>query len=406
MTLRILHVATRHRVGGAERNLLHTVARELERGFEVHVAVGTEDLEYDFPTEARLHPVPELVREVSPRADHRALDRLRVIIEAHRFDVVQTHQSKAGAVGRAAARGRVPLIVHTVHMASFGVAYGRARSACFWALERWAARFTNRFVFVGVELARRYLAAGVGASDRCAVVRSPIPELEALLALREAPAAARTPARAAVGLADGPQVLLMVGALDRRKRHELAFEALAPLLKRGETTLLVAGQGPERPVLERLCRRLGITHSVRWLGFVRDVKPLYAAANLVVQTSTLEGVSQVVVQAVAAGLPVVATQVDGLREVADDPRQLSVVPADGRGLLRAVQTMLAVPAAFAPAPREAVLPWEPRSVDRQLDQLHEWMTLRLAGARASSGSRGTTPARLAAAPATGEPAIR
>src|SRR5437763_16414839 len=127
MGLRILHVATRHRVGGAERNLLYTVSRELERGFEVHVAVGTSDLRTDFPPGVRLYPLPDLVRAVSPAADRRALNRIKSLIRTERFDVVHTHQSKAGALGRAAARGLVPVVLHTVHMSSFGPAYGRAQ---------------------------------------------------------------------------------------------------------------------------------------------------------------------------------------------------------------------------------------------------------------------------------------
>lgn len=393
-----MHVATRHRVGGAERNLLHSVSRELERGYQVHVAVGTEDFESDFPAGTRLHLVPHLIRDVSPRVDRRALRALTEIIDAHRFDVVQTHQSKAGALGRIAARGRVPVILHTVHMASFGDAYGRARSRSFLALERWAARFTDRFVFVGRELARRYLAAGVGSRDRCTVVRSPIPELGALLHLREAPVAARRRAQAAIGVTNGRRVVLMVAALDRRKRHELAITALAPLLAQAQAQLVVAGQGPERQALELLCRRLGVTRSVRWLGFVRDVRPLFAAADVAVQTSVLEGVSQAVVQAVAAGVPVVATAVDGLREVASDPRHLSVVPADGHGLLESVNAALAAPR--SPAPPQAVREWEPASVDRQLDELHRWTAMRVAEARVSTGGRGAAPTRLGAVPAT------
>src|ERR1700759_3592938 len=131
MSVRILHIATRHRVGGAERNLLYTVSRQAARGFEVHVAVGTEDLEADFRPPIRFHPVGALVREVSPTCDRRATRDLRMLMRTQRFDVVHTHQSKAGAVGRVAALGIAPIVLHTAHMASFGPAYGRARSAVF-----------------------------------------------------------------------------------------------------------------------------------------------------------------------------------------------------------------------------------------------------------------------------------
>jgi glycosyltransferase involved in cell wall biosynthesis len=371
MGIRILHVATRHRVGGAERNLLHTVSRELERGFDVHVAVGTSELRADFPPGVRLHALPDLVRAVSPSADRRALRSIRRLVRANRFDVVHTHQSKAGALGRAAARGLVPVVLHTVHMSSFGPAYGRTRSAVFRALERWLAGFTDKLIFVGTDLQRRYLRAGIGSPDRCVIVRSPIPNLGDLLELRHTSADQRRRARAALGIPNPRDVILSVAALDRRKRHDLAIKSLAPLLAGGQTQLLIAGEGLERSALERLCDRLGVRQWVRFMGFVADVKPLYAAADVLVQTSALEGVPQTVAQAVAAGVPVVATEVDGLCEVVSDSH-VTVLPPDGRHLLDAVRAALAAPAP-PPAPAELVRPWLPESVDRQLAPVQDWL---------------------------------
>lgn len=344
--------------------------------------------------------MPDLVREVSARADRRAFESLRALIRANRFDVVQTHQSKAGALGRIAARGAAPVIVHTVHMASFGPAYGWVRSPVYLALERWIARFTDKFVFVGAELQRRYLAAGIGSADRHMIVRSPIMDLESLIALRGAPAEQRERARAAIGVRGGRQIVLMVAALDRRKRHGVAIKALAPLLAEGRTELVIAGQGPEREALEVLCRRLGVAGSVVFLGFVDDVKPLYAAADVLVHTSTLEGVPQTVVQAVAAGVPVIATEVDGVREVVSDAGHVSVLPPDARGLLEITRTRLAT-GARVPAPRETVMHWLPEAVDTNLSALHGWMEAR-AGCQTSANDGRRVPMPLATAVTTEE----
>jgi glycosyltransferase involved in cell wall biosynthesis len=349
--------------------------------------------------------MPDLVRELSPQADRRALGELQALIRAHQFDVVQTHQSKAGALGRIAARGLAPAIVHTVHMASFGPAYGRLQNSLFLALERWMARFTDKFVFVGTELERRYVAAGVVSAGRSTIVRSPIKNLEGLLELRCRRADQGARARAAIGISSGSQVALMVGALDRRKRHRLAIEALSPLLAEGATQLVIAGEGPERQALQDLCLRLGIADSVLFLGFVGDVSPLYAAADVLVQASTLEGVPQTVVQAVAAGVPAVATDVDGVREVIADPRHVLVLPPDGRGLLAAVSARLAAPAPL-PAPREAVKRWLPETVDVELIGLHEWMEVRAGQHRISSSPTQRVPTPLPATRTTKEPATR
>jgi glycosyltransferase involved in cell wall biosynthesis len=396
MSVRILHVATRHRVGGAERNLLHTVARQLDREFQVHVAVGTEDLELDFPPRTRIHPLPCLVREVAPGCDRRAVRDVRALVRDHGFDVVHTHQSKAGAVGRLASRALAPIIVHTVHMASFGPAYGRVQSAVFLALERRLARFTDMFVFVGTDLQRRYAAAGVAAPDRSTVIRSPIVNLESLIALRECRNQQKGRARAAIGIPGERRVILMVGALDPRKRHGLALTTLAPLLRQGKTQVLIAGQGPERHAIEVLCRRLGVSDAIQLLGFVADVTPLYAAADVFVQASALEGLPQTIVQAIAAGLPVIATEVDGVREVASHPPHVTILPPDGQGLLAAVRARLSA-TDFSPAAPELVTDWRSDVVDAHLDRLHDWIEHRL-------GHR-QRPAPRAGARVTGRPAV-
>lgn len=405
MSVRILHVATRHRVGGAERNLLHTVSRELGRGFEVHVAAGTEDLEWDFPSRTVIHPLEELVREVSPTRDRRTLRKLEVLVRAYRFDVVQTHQSKAGIVGRQAARHLASTVVHTVHMASFGPAYDPLQSAIFLRLERRLARFTDRFVFVGTELQSRYQAARVAPPERSMVVRSPIANLGSLIGLRNSSDDQRERSRAAIGVPAECQVVLMVGALDRRKRHAIAINALAPLLLEGKIRVLIAGEGPERGAIEVLCRDLGVADSVKLLGFVADVIPLYAAADLFLQTSTVEGVPQAVVQAIAAGRPVVATDVDGVREVAPGLPHLAILPRDARGLLGAARAALAA-SQCAPAPVELVTRWLPDAVDADLSRLHDWMEDRAGRRRVRADGRAPVPALSPARRPRGELAIR
>ena len=329
---------------------------------------------------------------------------MQALVRAHGFDVVHTHQSKAGVLGRVAARRRVPLVVHTVHMASFGPGYGRVPSAAFLALERWLGRFTDKFVFVGAELQRRYLAARVVHSGHSVIVRSPIMNLESLIELRGSRDDHRDRARAANGLPAEGRVILMVGALDRRKRHALAIRALSPLLAKGETQLVIAGEGPEREALEVLCSRLGVADCVRFVGFVRDVRPFYAAADVLVQTSTLEGVPQTIVQAVAAGLPAIVTEADGVREAAPEP-YVSVLPPDGRGLLEGVSNR-ANATALPRAPIGLVAPWFPDTVDMHLNELHAWMEAHTRRRRTRPSASRPVPPSLPAPLPTKDPAIR
>ncbi|TMD81815.1 MAG: glycosyltransferase family 4 protein, partial [Chloroflexi bacterium] len=133
--VRILHVATRLAPGGAPRNIAFTLEWELNHGHEVHLALGSKQLPSGFPAGIHLHVVPDLVRGLNVVRDLRANRDLGVLIRRLQVDVVHTHYSKAGILGRIAARGQTPVLVHTVHMASFGSGYPRALSLLFRAAE-------------------------------------------------------------------------------------------------------------------------------------------------------------------------------------------------------------------------------------------------------------------------------
>jgi glycosyltransferase involved in cell wall biosynthesis len=362
--MRILHVATRHRRGGAERNLLHTAEWELRRGHEVHLAVGRDSLVADVPDGLHVHVLRHLVRQVSPVEDLRALRSLQSLIGSGIFDVVHTHQSKAGILGRLAARGQSRRVVHTIHMASFGPSYGRIGSQSFLQAERLCARVTDVIVSVGNELREMYLAAGVGRPDQYLVVRSPI-DIERFAQVRRVTTEERASARASLGLPSG-RVIVTAAALEPRKRVDLVIEALAPNLRSGSVVLAIAGDGDQRAALEGQVESFGLSGSVRFLGHVEDMPGLLSITDLLVHAASVEGVPQVVIQALAAGVPVVASEMIGVREVPE--ATVIVVDASGKGLSNAVRTTLSSPP--DPVPLTAFDEWLSDGVDRGLANLH------------------------------------
>ena len=368
--LKVLHVATRHRLGGAERNLVHTVDWELRQGHVVHVAIGGGSTVVDFPRDAVVHRIEPLSRAIRPSDDARALFELRRLTDAHRFDVVHSHQSKAGILARLAARGRARAIAHTIHMPSFGPGYGAVTSAAFLRAERLFARFTDLYAAVGAELADLYANARVGPRDRFHIVRSPIDIGEFAAA------------RAAEGAADDESRAVAVGSLEPRKRFDLVIRCLADQLRRGDLSLAVAGDGPERKRLEALTHELGVDQRVRFLGYVEQPAQLIASAHVLVHASRMEGVPQVVIQALAAGTPVVATDAEGLREIAGAP--IAIVDREGRGLAAAVALALASPP--PPIDLAALDPWRVEQVE---DQLAAFDAHLRAVVEAGSRSRGT-----------------
>lgn len=366
--MRILHVATRHRRGGAEKHLINWVRHQQELGHEVDVAVGTEDLADTFPPGTSVLPIPTFTREVSPIADGWTLATLRRAITARRYQLVHTHQSKAGILGRVAARGIAPAVVHTVHMSSFGSAYGRQASRIYRAAERHCAGFTTAIVSVSRVLIDRYVAAGVGPLDLFVLIRSPI-DVDGYAALRRCTEVERDAVRARLGLPTDIPLALSVGALDRRKRHDLTIGALAPLLGRRGLHLAIAGDGPEYARLARQIERASLGASVHLVGFADDIKPLLAAADVLVHVAKGEGVPQAVIEAMLAGTPVVAARSEWVDEFDRIPG--AVVGQDGAGLEDAIMRTIREP--VCPLDVDDFDEWRPEVVRGQIDALDRFI---------------------------------
>ncbi len=267
-----------------------------------------------------VHRVPGLGPRTNPLDDLRALWWLYRRFQRDRPDIVHTHTAKAGAVGRlAAAFARVPVRVHTFHGHVLGGGYfSRSRTAAYRFIERQLARLSHRLIALGPaqveELARRHRIAPPG---KFGVVPLGL-DLERFTRLdRES---ARAGARRKLGLDEGDEVVAIVGRVVPIKNHGLLFRALALLSDSGRPVVaLVVGDGEQRLVgeLARLVAALRLEGRVRWLGWRSDLPDLYAASDVLAVPSTDEGTPVTVIEALAAGTPVVARAVGGIPEMLD-----------------------------------------------------------------------------------------
>jgi glycosyltransferase involved in cell wall biosynthesis len=283
-----------------------------EAQHHVLVGAGSElDLARRELDGARVTVVPSLIRELHPVRDVVATLAIAAAIRRVNADVVVTHQSKGGVVGRVAAFVTARPAVHSLSMASFGDGYGRLEDRVFRAVERRLAPITSRFVASGDDLRRRFVAVGVPAG-KIRVVRSGL----------------RLPEPLVDDMRPTAPTLLYLGSLDRRKN----VLSLIPFLERTvelssvRPRLLVAGEGPLRDVLERGFRAAGLDADVELLGYVRDPDALIRSASCMVLLSSVEGLPQVLVQAAAVGTPFVSTDVDGARELVEMGARGTVVP--------------------------------------------------------------------------------
>lgn len=322
--MKIVHVITRLILGGAQENTLLTVDG-LHHRYHDDVTLITgpaEGPEGDLFARAaerglKVETMPELVRAVRPGTDLRAYQALRAAFRRLRPDVVHTHSSKAGIVGRAAAwKERVPAVVHTIHGLPFGPSEKRANNALYIAVERWAARRCHKIVSVCDAMTTQALAAGVGKPEQYQTVYSGMDVDEFLN-----PAGDRATARAALGLADDDVAFATVARLFERKGHEDILAVAADILRVNRRVRFVwIGGGVLRKSLEAEAERRGVRNAIVFTDLVPPdrIPTLLNACDAVIHTSLREGLARVLPQALIVGRPAISYDVDGAREVVID----------------------------------------------------------------------------------------
>ncbi len=318
--MRVTHVITRLIVGGAQENTIASVLGLRQKpGLDVNLIAGPTlgpegSLESSFHEDpSRLTIVPQLVRPLHPWKDCLAWRRLVELFRARAPQIVHTHSGKAGILGRlAAARARVPIIIHTIHGPSFGPFQGPLANWLFRSAERHAARVTTYFVVVAEAMKQHYLDAGIGRPDQFTKIFSGF-SLEPYLA-----AANDLQLRARLGLAPEDIVIGKIARLFKLKGHDDLF-AVAPALVQScpRIKFLLVGDGAWRSRLEDQARSLGLQKHVIFAGLVppAGVPSLVGIMDALVHLSLREGLPRALPQALAAARPVVAYDSDGANEV-------------------------------------------------------------------------------------------
>jgi len=369
-------VITRLEVGGAQRVVLHTAAHLDREAFAAALAWGPGD-PLDGEAEAILDleraPVSDLVRAPSPQRDRRAVAALREAIRHFRPDVVHTHSSKAGILGRLAARlERVPAVVHTVHGFGFTPLQAPPVRAAFFLAERIAARWTDHVVAVSERNLERGTELGLIDPRRATVIRAGI----ALERFRRPAGAAA--ARARLGLASDLPLVTQVGNFKPQKAPLDFVRVAAEVARRlPSARFAMIGDGPLRGAAEDLARRLGVADRIAFPGWWDDVPALLAATRVSVLTSRHEGLPCAVVESLAAGVPVVATAVDGTGEVVRHGVNGFLEPAgDVTALSARVADLLTDHALHARLAAAAPSGLEDFDIDRMVrrhEELYRWL---------------------------------
>ncbi len=322
---RVLYLITRAERGGAQMHLLN-LAFGMRDEFDIHVGTGEEG----FLTEAcrqsgiPVHVVPSLEREIKPLPDVKALYALRALMRTVEPDLVHAHTFKAGFLGRfVAKRLRIPAI-YTVHMWPFGRAVPLSWRVAAPVCERMAAGWCDKIISVSALGARDAAEFGIGDQEQVVSILNGILD---------------HPARASLDRDKG-LICTMVARFTDFKDHGALLRAFARVP--GEARLKLVGDGDTLDAARRLAEDLGIRERVEFKGSRADVPEILAETDVFVLASKTETLPISILEAMRAGLPVIASNVGGVsEEVIDEETGLLVEPGSVNELAAALKRLLA-----------------------------------------------------------------
>jgi len=340
----VCHIITKLELGGAQQNTLFTLSHLDASRFRAALITGEPgmlDQEAEALPGVDFHQVLTMVRPLRPWRDLRALVSLTLLLRTLKPAIVHTHSSKAGVLGRLAAWfAGVPIIIHTIH--GFGLTphqHPLIRYALL-AVERIVARVTTRFFAVSEASRCQGVYLRLFPADRCAVIRSGVD----LAAFRQGRVDVKAK-KQELGLEPAGPVVGMIAPFKPQKAP-LDFVRMAELVHRTrpDVQFLLVGDGELRGVVEVELARLGLSSRTRLTGWRRDVPEIMRCLDVFVLTSLWEGLPRVYLEALASGVPVVGTRVDGAAEVVRDGLTgFLTEPGDVRALAERVLYVLAHP---------------------------------------------------------------
>lgn len=307
----LLHLITQLPVGGAQENTLLTV-QGLDRGrYRVDLASSPGGAWFPWAAQVadQLHLLPGMKREMALWEDGQTVRDLVRLLRREKYDIVHTHSSKAGFLGRVAARlARTPVVIHTVHGFAFhDQTFSPRRRAMYLWLERIGARLCDHLVLVAALNRQEALARGIGRPNAASVIYSGI-DLRRFDQLPDKAAARRR-----LGLSPTAPVVGFVGRLSAATAPLLFVAAAHRLLARyPDLQVLLVGDGELRAPVAAAVGRAPRLHC---LGYRRDVPDLLAAMDVFISSNLWGGLGRAITEAAAAGRPVVAFPVNGVPEL-------------------------------------------------------------------------------------------
>ena len=332
--LRLLAIIEAHSITGPAKNLLEFAKLAREAGVETTIATFTRGAPTNlFIGTAREGAIPVEVIHESGLYDRSVIRKLSELVTRLQPDIIQTHAVKSHFLARCASLPNHAPWVAFHH----GYTWPTVRARLYNQLDRWSLRTARKVLTVSVPFREELIARGVNP-ERIEIIHNAIPpdwgrrfhEQDRAQALR-----------ATLRISADRNVILIVGRLSREKDHLTLLEAVAHLPNELRPHLVIVGEGPERPRIEERVRSLNLMRSVTLTGQQESAEPYYGIAQIAVLSSLSEGSPNALLEAMAAGVPVVATRVGGIPEIVSHGESaLLVEPGDIAAMKASFATVL------------------------------------------------------------------
>ena len=339
--IRIVRVIARLNIGGPAIQAITLTSRLTEYGYETKLLRGAEEPDEGnmdhLARELCVHPwLISTMRRNPGWRDLPALATLTRIIRSERPQIVHTHAAKGGTLGRVAtlmafpARSRRPVLVHTYHGHSLTGYFSSRTAATYRRIEQLLAARTDRLIAVSPEVRDELVALGVAPEAAFEVVPLGF-DLSPFQVAGPARESMRSDLRRELGIPRDARVLTLIARLAPIKRVDRFLRVANLLADLPDLRFLIVGDGEMRNDLRTQAEARAISDRLVWAGFRLDMPAVYAASDVVIQTSDNEGTPVSLIEAQASGVPVVSTRVGGAATAVEDARLL-IPPHDEQGL--------------------------------------------------------------------------
>jgi glycosyltransferase involved in cell wall biosynthesis len=311
--IKVAHVITRLELGGAQQNTLYCCANHDRKKFDVVLISGIGgylDAEAKKIKNCKTFFLPEFKHAIHPWWDFIALRKISSILKQEEVQIVHTHSSKAGFLGRWAAHlAEVSHIVHTVHGWGFFKDQFFLTRFLYQTLERWTALITDEMIVVSQDNADEGLSHGIGKKEQYKVIHSGIIPAKYVL-----PAVRVKKIHHELNPQNRPCILVLSNFKKQKSPLDVVETAKQLIVEIPSILFLWAGDGPLLSVVKEAIERGGLSKNFKLLGWREDIAELLAVSDVMFLASIHEGLPRVVLQTMAAGKPVVATAVNGTPE--------------------------------------------------------------------------------------------